>query len=67
MLSTVFEMTISELCPTSAPFFGFMGVAASIIFASMKLSVSSSFSRPWFCLRNRKGRCWCMLYGCVQT
>ena len=22
MLSTVFEMTISELCPTSAPFFG---------------------------------------------
>lgn len=34
MLSTVFDMTISELCPTSAPFFGFMGVAASIIFAS---------------------------------
>ena len=34
MLSTVFELAISELCPTSAPFFGFMGVAASIIFAS---------------------------------
>ena len=34
MLSTVFDATISELCPTSAPFFGFMGVAASIIFAS---------------------------------
>ena len=30
MLSTVFDLTISELCPTSAPFFGFMGVAASI-------------------------------------
>lgn len=34
MLSTVFDLAISELCPTSAPFFGFMGVAASIIFAS---------------------------------
>ena len=37
MLSTVFELTVSELCPTSAPFFGFMGVAASIIFASRLL------------------------------
>ena len=35
MLSTVFDATISELCPTSAPFFGFMGVAASIIFANL--------------------------------
>ncbi|KAM7456368.1 hypothetical protein BLSTO_02877 [Blastocystis sp. subtype 1] len=35
MLSTVFDLTISELCPTSAPFFGFMGVAASIIFANL--------------------------------
>ena len=34
MLSTVFEQGISELCPMTAPFFGFMGVAASIIFAS---------------------------------
>ena len=35
MLSTVFDLAISELCPTSAPFFGFMGVAASIIFANL--------------------------------
>ena len=34
MLSTVFEAAASDLCPSSAPFFGFMGVAASIIFAS---------------------------------
>ena len=34
MLSTVFEAAVSDLCPSSAPFFGFMGVAASIIFAS---------------------------------
>ncbi len=41
MLSTVFDLTISELCPTSAPFFGFMGVAASIIFASMFVGLYS--------------------------
>ena len=41
MLSTVFDMTISELCPTSAPFFGFMGVAASIIFASRSIESSN--------------------------
>ena len=29
--------TIDELCPVSAPFFGFMGVAASIVFASIFL------------------------------
>ena len=67
MLSTVFDLTISELCPTSAPFFGFMGVAASIIFASMLAGVRLLCSRPRFCLRNRQGRCWCMLHGCVQT
>ncbi|KAK8801436.1 V-type proton ATPase proteolipid subunit [Blastocystis sp. subtype 4] len=35
MLSTVFEAAVSDLCPSSAPFFGFMGVAASIIFANL--------------------------------
>ena len=40
MLSTVFEASISDLCPSSAPFFGFMGVAASIIFASRIVSTS---------------------------
>ena len=40
MLSTVFEAAVSDLCPSSAPFFGFMGVAASIIFASRFSMVS---------------------------
>ena len=39
MLSTVFEAAVSDLCPSSAPFFGFMGVAASIIFASRFLMI----------------------------
>jgi len=40
MLSTVFEAAVSDLCPSSAPFFGFMGVAASIIFASRFFMIS---------------------------
>jgi hypothetical protein len=27
-------MVLSELCPTSAPFFGFMGITAALVFAS---------------------------------
>ena len=51
MLSTVFEASISDLCPTSAPFFGFMGVAASIIFASMRIHLADDYFRPGICLR----------------
>ncbi|KAK8808487.1 hypothetical protein WA158_008388 [Blastocystis sp. Blastoise] len=34
-MNSTFLATIDELCPVSAPFFGFMGVAASIVFANL--------------------------------
>jgi len=61
-LNTMADITY-ETCPTSAPFFGFMGVTAALCFASEKSCCFSSFVFSWLtmicsdryrcCVRNR--------------
>ena len=48
----------------STYFFGYIGVASALVFAS---NVIVFYVRPRCCLRNRQVRSWHLLHGCFET
>lgn len=56
-----------EVCPTSAPFFGFMGVSAALCFASKYFINSSVYRMDMYicCLLPYQDLCFILTQDCI--